>query len=111
MQTAEIELPKKSPNEKDIRTSLATGDASSFDLIWEQFATDLLGFITAIMRSRSDAEDCLQEVFILIARKHTKIARAKNLKAYLFKMARNVALNHLKKERRRQTRDQAAATD
>jgi len=87
--------------EKQIKASLAADDSSALDLIWNEYASDLLGYLVTIHRSRHEAEDTLQEVFVTIATKRAYVAVARNLKAYLFRLARNTALNRIKREGRR----------
>ena len=84
----------------EIRSRLAVGDPIALEMIWSEYASDLLGYLSAIHCSRIDAEDSLQEVFVTIARKRKHIAGARLLKPYLFQLARNVALNRLKQNRR-----------
>jgi RNA polymerase sigma-70 factor (ECF subfamily) len=91
--------------DNEIRARLAADDSSALEMIWDQYASDLLGFLVCLHCSRPDAEDSLQDVFVTIARKRKSIARARNLKAYLFRMARNLALNRIKRSRRNRERD------
>lgn len=84
----------------EIRSRLAADDPAALEMIWSEYASDLLGYLAAIHCSRNDAEDTLQEVFVTIARKRTSVASARRLKPYLFQLARNVALNRLKRNRR-----------
>lgn len=89
----------------EIRSRLEADDPAALEMIWSEYASDLLGYLAAIHCSRSDAEDSLQEVFVTIARKRASVAGARLLKPYLFQLARNVALNRIKQIRR--TRDRA----
>ncbi len=84
----------------DIRSRLAANDPAALEMIWSEYASDLLGYLAGLQCSRSEAEDTLQEVFVTIARKRMSVAKARLLKPYLFKLARNVALNRLKRNRR-----------
>ncbi len=90
--------PEAAANE--IRSRLAANDPAALEMIWSEYASDLLGYLAALHCSRTDAEDTLQEVFVMIARKRTSVAKARMLKPYLFRLARNVALNRLKRNRR-----------
>ncbi|MDA1316306.1 MAG: RNA polymerase sigma factor [Acidobacteria bacterium] len=96
-------------NEKRIKASLAANDISALDLIWNEYASDLLGYLVTIHGSRHVAEDTLQEVFVTIASKRAYVAAARNLKAYLFRLARNTALNRIKREARRREKLHQAA--
>ncbi len=86
--------------DNEIRAHLAANDPAALEMIWAEYASDLLGYLTAIHCSRSHAEDSLQEVFITIARKRKFLAEARLLKPYLFQLARNVALNLIKRNKR-----------
>jgi RNA polymerase sigma-70 factor (ECF subfamily) len=88
------------PADRDILARLAANDPSVLEMIWDRHASDLLGYLTSLLCSRHEAEDALQDVFVTIARKHSSVARARLLKPYLFRLARNVALNRLKRNRR-----------
>ena len=92
------------PVAKEIQSRLAANDPTALEMIWSEYASDLLGYLAVLHFSRSDAEDTLQEVFVTIARKRTSVAGARQLKPYLFQLARNVALNRLKRIKRIQDR-------
>jgi len=89
---------------KEIQSRLAANDPTALEMIWSEYASDLLGYLAVLHFSRSDAEDTLQEVFVTIARKRTSVAGARLLKPYLFQLARNVALNRIKRNRRIRSR-------
>jgi RNA polymerase sigma-70 factor (ECF subfamily) len=95
--------------DNEIRARLAAGDVSALDMIWAAYASDMLGYLVSMLCSRHDAEDVLQEVFITIARKRSQVAEAHHLKSYLFRLARNTALNRIKKSKRRRERETKAA--
>jgi RNA polymerase sigma-70 factor, ECF subfamily len=84
----------------EIRSRLAASDPAALEMIWSEYASDLLGYLSALHCSRIDAEDTLQEVFVTIARKRAFVAKARLLRPYLFQLARNVALNRLKRNKR-----------
>jgi RNA polymerase sigma-70 factor (ECF subfamily) len=84
----------------EIQSRLEADDPAALEMIWAEYATDLLSYLTAIHCSRNDAEDTLQEVFITIARKRKTVAAARLLQPYLFQLARNVARNRIKQSRR-----------
>jgi RNA polymerase sigma-70 factor (ECF subfamily) len=93
----------------EIRSRLAANDPVALEMMWSEYASDLLGYLAAIHCSRTDAEDTLQEVFVTIARKRTSVAGARLLKPYLFQLARNVALNRLKRDKRIRDRSECAS--
>jgi len=91
----------------EIRSRLAADDPLALEMIWTEYASDLLGYLAGLHSSRHDAEDTLQEVFVTIARKRASVTAARLLKPYLFRLARNVALNRIKRKKR--VRDRANA--
>ena len=86
--------------DNEIRARLAANDSSALDMIWDLYASDLLGYLVSIQCSRHDAEDTLQDVFVTIAKKRTAVAKARKLKPYLFRLSRNAALNRMKRNKR-----------
>ncbi|MBF0196927.1 MAG: RNA polymerase sigma factor [Planctomycetes bacterium] len=89
------------PHDIEICERLANNDSSILEVIWDMYASDLLVFLIGILRQRHEAEDVLQEVFVGIAEKRSVVAKAEKLKPYLFRMAKNKALNRLAKMKRR----------
>ena len=85
---------------KEIQSRLTANDPAALEMIWSEYASDLLGYLAGLHCSQIDAEDTLQEVFVTIAKKRTSVAGARLLKPYLFQLARNVALNRLKRNKR-----------
>ncbi len=101
--------PNSTDSDDEIRARLASNDSSALDMIWDAYSSDLLGYLVSILCSRHDAEDTLQEVFITIAKKRSSVAKARLLKPYIFRLARNSALNLIKKNSRKRDREHKAA--
>lgn len=87
-------------DDREIRARLAADDPSALEMIWDQYASDLFGYLVSLLGCRHEAEDALQDVFVTIARKRQSVAGAHLFKPYLFRIARNVAMNRLKQRRR-----------
>ena len=90
------------PDELDtqIKDLLRRGDPTALELIWDRYSEDLLAFTVSMLCSRHDGEDALQETFVKIARNRRSVAKARNLKAYLVRMARNEAINVMNRRKR-----------
>jgi len=86
--------------DNQIRLALAADDPAALELIWDRYARDLLVYLQALLCSRSDAEETLQEVFVKLVRKRRHLAKAVNLRAYLFQIARHEAATSAKRRRR-----------
>jgi RNA polymerase sigma-70 factor (ECF subfamily) len=89
-----------------IRRALTADDEQALELLWDGYGTLLFGLIASVVRSRHDAEEIMQELFVKIARQRQRLAAAENLRAYLCVMARHEALSWW---RRPQRREQPAA--
>jgi RNA polymerase sigma-70 factor (ECF subfamily) len=92
----------KNPADARIQAALARNDRVAVGLIWDRYASDLLAFLAARLRSRDAAEDVLQTLFVTIVRKRQLVARARCLPAYLFRMARHEAATYLRNRRHRE---------
>lgn len=69
---------------------LAEGREEAFAALYDRFAPSLFRFAWAMLRSRQDAEDAVQEVFLGLVRSRA-LGRIENLSAYLFGALRNAA--------------------
>jgi RNA polymerase sigma factor (sigma-70 family) len=73
------------------------GTASAFETIVDRYQARLLGFCRQMLGSTEDAEDVLQEVFVNAYRAMLADEREINLRPWLYRIARNRCLNHLRK--------------
>jgi RNA polymerase sigma factor (sigma-70 family) len=89
-------LLKLQGDEKLIAMTRA-GDPSAFELIVDRYQGRLLGFCRQMLNSTEDAEDVLQEVFVNAHRAMLRDEREINLRPWLYRIARNRCLNHLRK--------------
>ena len=89
-------LLKLQGDEKLIAMARA-GNASAFETIVDRYQGRLLGFCRQMLGSTEDAEDVLQEVFVNAYRAMLADNREINLRPWLYRIARNRCLNHLRK--------------
>ena len=71
----------------------------STDEIWREFSGRLRGYIGAQVRRPEDAEDILQEVFIRIHEKLDTLRSTERLAPWLYALARNAVIDHLRRRR------------
>jgi RNA polymerase sigma factor (sigma-70 family) len=74
-----------------------SGNAGAFETIVDRYQGRLLGFCRQMLGSTEDAEDVLQEVFVNAYRAMLGDEREINLRPWLYRIARNRCLNHLRK--------------
>ena len=77
----------------------------SLDSLYRRVGPLLLAYLRGHVGRRGDAEELLQETFVIAARQPDALAAADSPRAWLFGIARNLARDHL---RRRRSRDMAA---
>ena len=73
---------------------------SAFDFLYVRFADDVQGYVNSIVRDLHTAEDLTQNVFAkLIKSIHKYEPRDVPFAAWILRVARNVALDHLRARR------------
>jgi RNA polymerase sigma factor (sigma-70 family) len=95
-------LTRKSPllklkGDEQLVAMVRSGNSGAFDIIVDRYQPRLLGFCRQMIGSTEDAEDVLQEVFINAHKAMLADNREINLKPWLYRIARNRSLNHLRK--------------
>jgi RNA polymerase sigma factor (sigma-70 family) len=73
------------------------GHERAFEVLFERYNTRLLAFCQHMLASREDAEDVLQEVFVAAHNAILADQRDLNVRPWLYRIARNRCLNHLRK--------------
>ena len=74
-----------------------SGNPGAFEAIVDRYEGRLLGFCRQMLGSTEDAEDVLQEVFVNAYKAMLRDEREINLRPWLYRIARNRSLNHLRK--------------
>lgn len=74
---------------------LKNGSQELFCYLYDKYYADLNRFAFHIIMC-DDSHDIVNDVFIKLWERHTKISPEINIKSYLYKAVRNASLNHLK---------------
>ena len=95
-------LTRKSPllklkGDEQLVAMVRSGNSGAFDIIVDRYQARLLGFCRQMIGSTEDAEDVLQEVFVNAYKALLADNREINLRPWLYRIARNRSLNHLRK--------------
>lgn len=77
---------------------LNSGDKNAFIKIYEEFKTPVFTIIFRIVKSKESAEDVTQDFFVKLYRSPPE-SKIINPRAWLFKAARNMAIDHLRSAR------------
>ncbi len=78
-------------------TLVRRGNHHAFEALVARYQARLLAFCRHMLSSREDAEDVLQEVFAAAFNAIMADAREINVRPWLYRIARNRSLNHLRK--------------
>src|SRR5258705_8560014 len=73
------------------------GQHAAFETLCARYQSRLLAFCRHMLASREDAEDVLQEVFAAAFNAVLADDRAINVRPWLYRIARNRSLNHLRR--------------
>jgi RNA polymerase sigma-70 factor (ECF subfamily) len=79
---------------------------------YKQYSADLLGYLTRRLRCRFTAADLNQDLYLRVAQMKEQPILINNTRAYLFRMAANMATDYLRVEgRRSELRDEVTILD
>jgi RNA polymerase sigma-70 factor (ECF subfamily) len=80
-------------NENDLITRLKNDDAAAFDQLFQLYGQKLYGFALKYLKSESEAEEMVQEVFVRLWENRKSLKSDYSFKSYLF----TIALNQIRK--------------
>ena len=84
------------------------GDAAAFETLYRAHAGRLFGLLTRMTGSAHDAEDLLQDVFVHAHRKLGSFRGESSLGTWLYRLAVNQCLDHLRGKQSRMARATAS---
>lgn len=84
-------------DELKLLQQLIAGDAESFRKIYECYQGKVFLFAFRLTKSKSEAEEVVQEVFVRLWEKREQIKIERNLNNYVLTIAKNLVLDGLKK--------------
>jgi len=88
-------------SDRELIARVRQRDAAAFDLLFRRYQKAIRRHLAGIVRDRSSAEDLLQEVFLRVWTRAGQWRGQGTARAWLFRIATNLALNHLRASRRR----------
>ncbi len=80
---------------------LKLGDESAFRNIYTRWEKPLFYFIRNIIRTEADAEDICQETFVKLWLTRESVDPEKNIKTYIFLIARQLTMNFIRDKKRK----------
>ena len=76
--------------------AIRRNDYVSYNKLFERYYGRLCQYVYSLLMDKSDTEDIVQELFLNIWKNRERIEIKENVGGYLYKMAKHLALNHLR---------------
>ena len=73
--------------------------SDNLEKLLDIYADRLIGFINSFVKDLNSSEDIMMDVFLQLLKNRPTFDHESKLKSWLFKVAKNKALNHLKKNK------------
>ena len=86
-------------NEELLKKALA-GDINSFQTLFAEFQTQLRSYLYRLLTDRNDVQDLTHDTFIRAFDKISTFQQESSLKTWVFRIATNLAYDHLRKLKR-----------
>ena len=77
---------------------LIKGSYSDFKILYEEYSSNLYGFVFSLTRSKSMANDIVQETFIRVWINRESIDPTMSFKSYLFKISKNKIIDEFRRQ-------------
>ena len=87
-------------DEKGLLQQVSQGDEAAFRELFCRYADRLGNYVLRLTRSKLQAEEIVQDVFLKIWMSREALAGVENFKVYLFVVSRNQTLNAMRKTMR-----------
>lgn len=91
-------------SDEELFEAVRGGETEAFAPLYARYETSLFGFLLALVKNRADAEDLFHEAFLRTLKSDAVRLEPGGFRAYLYAVARNLALN----EKRREVRGNVA---
>lgn len=88
--------PGEDLDDRELARSIRSGDQDAFRAFFDRYHGLLYGYLRRRGADSATAEDLVQQAFIAIWERRTEIDPDRSLRAFLFKIGYNRALNHFR---------------
>jgi RNA polymerase sigma-70 factor (ECF subfamily) len=92
---------KLTPSDQDLVERVLEHDGRAFEALFERYGKMIRRHLARIVRDDAAAQDLVQEVFLRVWTRAEQWDARGSFKAWLYRIATNLALNHLRTVRRR----------
>jgi RNA polymerase sigma-70 factor (ECF subfamily) len=90
---------RKEESDSILIAGLQQGDTGAFDKLFERYRRGILAYASGMLSDHALAEDVTQECFLKLAQHAAKIDPRRGVSGWLFRVARNLALDLLRRRK------------
>lgn len=87
-------------NEGALRAVMTAQPAVDWDALYREHAPALLRYLRRLTRSSEEAEALMQDTFVRAIRARRRPDSTRDLRSWLYRLATNTAIDHLRRQRR-----------
>jgi len=91
--------PEQNISEQDLIAKIRNSDEKAFKILYRQYSSMLYAFLWRKTGNSDTAEDLIQELFIKVWNNRKTLDADRNIKAYLYRSANNLAIDHLRSKK------------
>ncbi|AOM78017.1 RNA polymerase sigma factor [Pedobacter steynii] len=84
-------------DEEDTKQRCARGDRAAYALLYTFYYEPLYRHVFLFLKSKEETEEIVQDAFVKIWENRTSLPEVRNLKPYLYRVAKNLLLDHLRR--------------
>ena len=103
--TAEIYSVTENSEDHKLMLAVKDGDVDKLGLLFERYNKKIFNFYLYQIHDNHISEDLLQEVFLRILKYQNTYTNQSTFKTWIFKIAHNVMIDYLKKNKKMQTQE------
>jgi RNA polymerase sigma-70 factor (ECF subfamily) len=92
-------VPETNPDPQALTRRIREGDADAFEIVFRAHYAELCSFVRVHVQSAAIAEELVQDVLLRVWHGRAQLDPQQSLRQYLYRAARNHALNYLKRSR------------
>lgn len=86
-------------SDAELARRMRLGDERALEVIFRTYYPGLVGFVRRYVKTTEIAEELVQDLFLKIWSRRGSLGAIDSVKTYLFRAARNTALNHLRRRK------------
>lgn len=79
--------------------ALRDGDHEAYNVVYRHYRDLIVNFLFKLLRSREDAEEIAQNVFMALWERRAELDPQKNIRTLLYTIARNAVMNQFKRQK------------